>query len=274
MRPIYVTIVGSRLYGIAKDDSDYDIKGIGFNEVDEYCGLKSKEQQDYSNGKEGKESYNGTIYEVRRCFHLLFKGNPTVLEPFCVDKKFVLHTSPIGENIAKFVRENMITKHFFQPYFGYHYSQIKEFTSSNREGKRKDLFDKYGFDGKFSGHAYRLAKQCVMIMKTGVLNPTLEGEDRDIVMKMRNYEYTKEECLSFLTKNVDEMNAAFASSKLPEKPDYDKVNAFVDRVVHEYLHNEYKNKYTIFGRFKSYCKKKLSISVKPFDINQIPAIKS
>jgi hypothetical protein len=258
MKPIYVAIVGSRLYGFAKDDSDYDLKGIGLGEVSEYCGLKSKEQQDYSNGKEGKDNYNGTIYEVRRCFHLLFKGNPTILEPFFVDPKYVLHTTKVGDLISKFVREHMITKHFFKPFFGYHYSQIKEFTSSNREGKRKDLFDKYGFDGKFSCHSYRLAKQCVQLMKTGILNPTLVGEDLDIAMKMRNYEYTKEECLSFLNGNVVEMNEAFASSKLPDTPNMDIVNKFVTDVVHSYLFRCYEGQ------------EHLLLGTKEFDISHYP----
>lgn len=258
MKPIYVTVVGSRLYDIAKSDSDYDIKGIGFGELDEYCGMKSKEQEDYSNSKTGADSFNGTIYEVRRCFHLLFKGNPTVLEPFFAGDKFILHTTDVGDKIAKFVRENMISKHFYKPYFGYHYSQIKEFTNSNREGKRKDLFDKYGFDGKFAGHAYRLSKQCVGLMKTGVLDPTLRGEDRDIVMKMRNYEYSKEECLAFLNNNTVEMEAAYAASTLPDVPDANKVNAFVKEVVHSYLFRAYDNmEYLVLGD-------------KQFDINRYP----
>lgn len=272
MRPIYVTIVGSRLYGIAKDDSDYDIKGLGFNELDEYCGLKKKEQQDYSNGKEGKDSFNGTIYEVSRCFHLLFKGNPTVLEPFWVEPKYILHTSPIGEKIASFVRENFMTKHFFQPYFGYHYSQIKEFESSNRVGKRKELFEKYGFDGKFAGHAYRLAKQCVMIMNDGKLDPTLKGEDRDIVMKMRNYEFTKDECLKYLNDNITDMNNAFEKSKLPEKPDYDKINKFVTEVIHEYLYEQYREHNTVTGRVKTFFKKKLHLEPLEFNISKYPLI--
>lgn len=258
MKPIYVAIVGSRLYEVAKDDSDYDLKGLGFGEVSEYCGLQAKEQSDYSNGKLGSSSYNGIVYEVRRCFHLILKGNPTMLEPFCVDRKYLLHTTVIGDLIAKFVRENMITKHFFQPYFGYHYSQIKEFTSSNRVGKRKDLFDRYGYDAKCSAHAYRLAKQCVMIMKTGILDPSLKGEDRDIVMKMRNYEYTKEECLSFLNGNVVEMNEAFASSKLPDSPNIDKVNKFVTDVVHNYLFRCYEGQ------------EHLILGVKEFDISHYP----
>jgi hypothetical protein len=239
MKPIYIAIVGSRLYGTNKDDSDFDVKGVGLNEIDEYCGLKSKEQQDYSNGKLGNENFNGTIYEVRRCFNLLFKGNPTILEPFCADSKFVLHTTPIGEIVARFVRDNMITKHLFLPFFNYHYSQIKEFTTSIRVGKRKDLFDTYGYDGKFASNAYRLAKQCVMLMSEGKLDPTLKGVDKDIVSKMRNYDYTKEECLSFLNNNINEMNDAFASSKLPEKPDYDKVNSFVSNIVQSYIIHNY-----------------------------------
>jgi predicted nucleotidyltransferase len=159
MQPIYVTIVGSRLYGINKPDSDHDIKGVGFCDIDEYIGLKSNEQKDYSNGKEGAESFNGTIYDIRRVFHLLFKGNPTVLEPFFAPKQYIIHTCEVGDNIAKFVRENLVSKHFFQPYKGYHHSQIKEFVNSNRTGKRKDSFEQYGYDGKF-------ARTCVSSCKT------------------------------------------------------------------------------------------------------------
>ena len=260
MKPIYVSIVGSRLYGINHAESDVDIKGIGFGELDEYCGLKTKEQDDYSNGKEGKDSYNGTIYEVRRCLKLLLTGNPTVIEPFFADPKYILHTTKLGEHIAKFVRENIISKHFFKPYFYYHRDQIKEFTNSNREGKRKELFEKYGFDGKFAGHAYRLAKQCVMLMKTGKLNPTIVGEDKEIIMKMRNYEYTKEECLSFLNNNVNEMNEAFASSTIPETVDREKVNTFVSDVVLSYLHRIYE------GR------EHLILGENQFDISKYPLV--
>lgn len=248
MKPIYVTVVGSRLYGIAKEDSDYDIKGLGFGEVDEYCGMKKKEQVDYSNGKDGKDSYNGTVYEIRRCFQLLLTGNPTVIEPFFAEPKFVLHTTEVGEIVAKFVRENMISKHFFKPYFYYHRDQITEFTNSKREGKRKELFEKYGFDGKFAAHGYRLAKQCVGLMKTGTLNPTIVGEDQEVIMKMRNYEYSKEECLAFLTKNIAEMDEAFANSTIPESVDREKVNAFVSEVVLDYLAKVYLGtEHLIFG---------------------------
>jgi predicted nucleotidyltransferase len=235
LHPIYVTIVGSRLYDIAKETSDYDIKGCAFGALDEYCGLANKEQDDFSNGKEGAQNYNGTIYEIRRIFHLLFKGNPTVLEPFFASPKFVIHSTDIGEQIAKFVRENMISKHFYKPYFGYHYAQIKEFEVSNRVGKRKELFDTYGFDAKFAAHAYRLARQCVMLMETGKINPTLEGKDREIVMKMRTYGYTKEECLAFLNGNVKEMEAAYAASKLPDMPDKAKINEFVTQTIAKYI---------------------------------------
>lgn len=235
LHPIYVTIVGSRLYGIAKEDSDYDIKGIAFGEMNQYCGMKKLPQDDYINGKEGKESYNGTIYEIRRCFELLGVGNPTMIEPFFASKEFIIHTTEVGEEVANFVRKNMVSKHFFQPYFGYHYSQIKEFENSRREGKRKELYETYGFDGKFAGHAYRLARQCVEIMTTGSLNPTLCNEDKDIIMKMRNYEYTKEECSAKLQSNIVDMEAALASSTLPETYDKAKVDAFVTNLVQKWV---------------------------------------
>jgi predicted nucleotidyltransferase len=231
LHPIFVSVVGSRLYDIAHEDSDYDIKGVAFGEVDQYCGLKVLKQDDYSNGKTGKDYYNGTIYEIRRCFELLEVGNPTMIEPFFASSKYVIHSTAIGEKVAKFVRENMISKHFFKPYFGYHYSQIKEFEHSQREGKRKELFDKYGFDGKFAGHAYRLSKQCVGLMTTGILDPTLRDQDKEIVMNMRNYKYSKQECLVHLQQNIVDMETALANSKLPDTIDREQVNKFVTETV-------------------------------------------
>jgi predicted nucleotidyltransferase len=239
MKPIYVTIVGSRLYGINHEDSDTDIKGIGFSSIDKYLGLNFSELKpvEYTNNLLGGESINGSVFDVRKAIALLLKGNPTILEPFMVDDKFIIHNSDIGKKIVSFVKNNMISKHFFNPYFGYHYSQIKEFTNSQREGKRKQLFDTYGFDGKFAGHAYRLAKQCVELMKTGTLNPTLRGHDIDIVMNMRNYVYTKEECLSYLNNNINEMNEALNQSTLPDSIDFEKVNGFVISILDDYIKN-------------------------------------
>src|ERR1700722_12502796 len=102
-----------------------------------------------------------------------------------------------------------------------------------------------------------------MIMKTGKLDPTLIGLDKEIVMKMRNYEYSMEECLEFLTNNVVEMNEAFASSTIPEKPNYDKVNAFVSRIIHEYLYKIHEGDLISF--LNPY-----SLKHSNFDINNYP----
>jgi hypothetical protein len=72
-------------------------------------------------------------------------------------------------------------------------------------------------------------------MRDGVLNPMIEGEDREIVMNMRNHVYSKEECLKYLQDTNMEMDMSVANSTLPDKPDFNKINKYVTNVVYEYI---------------------------------------
>lgn len=189
--PVFVSIVGSRLYGMSTEESDTDIKGIMLEDVDQIVGLRHIEQQEYKNDLEGKDHIEGTLYTISRLMHLLMKGNPTVLEPFFADPKFHVLDSRIGFNIREFVRGTFLTKHLFKPYSAYHRAQVRKLQTIEPVGKRKAIVEQFGYDVKFAAHAYRLATQCVQIMKEGTLNPTMTGDTLQIAKDMRAGKYIK-----------------------------------------------------------------------------------
>jgi predicted nucleotidyltransferase len=235
--PLYVTTVGSKLYNIDTESSDRDFKGFGHETLDCILGLKNFEQQDYDNHLEGAAQVQGVLYSTRRFFHILMKSNPTVLEVVFADKKYVVHSTPLGEEICSFVRKNMVTKAYFKSYSAYHMAQMRKMQTINPIGKRKELVDKYSYDVKFAAHAIRLAKQCSEVMMTGELNPTLSGNIRDTIIAIRNGLVSKEDALKLMEESDKEMYVAYGKSKLADNIDFDFVNEYLVGIYREYVRN-------------------------------------
>lgn len=240
MKPAFVTVVGSKLYGISTEASDTDFKGFGFAEVDEILGLKKFEQQEYNNHKpDGPEKTEGVIYDIRRYIHLCRKANPTVIEIAFADPKFSLHFTMVGLEVADFVKKEMLTQALFPSYSAYHRAQVKKLQSMDRVGKRAEIVFKHGYDVKFASHAYRLARQCVIVLSEGVLRPTLDPEDKELCMKIRQGEFSKDECLAILDMVDKQMYAAHKDTKLKKLPDFDRCNNFLVDLYQRYLKGEF-----------------------------------
>jgi predicted nucleotidyltransferase len=250
MKPIFVTMVGSRLYGINTEKSDIDHKGFAFAEVDEIIGLKNFEQQMYTNNAEdGPTKVEGTIYSVDRYVNLCMKGNPTVIEIAFAGENHWLHYSQVGVEVINYVKENFLTKSLFKPYSAYHMAQMRKLQSMERTGKRAEMVKELGYDAKFASHAFRLARQCVIVMKEGILRPTLDPEDRELCMRIRSGTFTKEEALEILNDVDKQMYSAYKDSTLPEAPDFNKANDFVTKLHMDYLHGKFDDQFKEFTPF-------------------------
>lgn len=242
MKPLYVTVTGSKLYGTNTPKSDTDFKGICFPEVHELIGLSNFEQQEFKQGPDdGPDKAEGTIFTVEKYLRLCLKGNPTVIELAFAGEDFHIHTTKIGEEVNDYVRNNMITKHLFKPYSAYHRAQIKKLQSMNRTGKRAQSVIDNGYDPKFAMHAYRLARQCVIVMEEGILRPTLDVDDREMALKIREgkVNFSKDEVLSILEDVDKDMHTAYKNSSLKEKPNFNDTQDFLVDLHHRYLKGEY-----------------------------------
>lgn len=247
MKPLFITVVGSFLYGMITPTSDKDIKGVCFAEIDEMLGLKNFEQQLWDNGVEdGPEKIEGQIIEVGKYVNLCMGGNPTVIEIAWAPEKFWIHTSLVGLEINQFIRENMFSQRLFKAYSAYHRAQMRKMESMTRIGKRAKDVEKFGYDPKFCGHAFRLAKQCVGVLTNHTLNPTMEGSDLEIVMKMRHGILSLEEAKEYLIQVDKEMYDAHKASSLPETPDFNKVNKWLTDLKLRYIRGEFDNQFVPF----------------------------
>ena len=88
IRIIYACESGSRAWGFASPDSDYDVRFIFVRPVEDY--LRVKELPDYIDA-ELNEVYDINGWDLKKFFKQLYKSNPVIFE--WADSPIVYRTS-------------------------------------------------------------------------------------------------------------------------------------------------------------------------------------
>ena len=94
-----------------------------------------------------------------------------------------------------------------------HYWDWKE----NRNQKRSELEEKYGYDTKHGSHLIRLLRMGKEILETGVVH--VFRPDAKELLEIRNGALKYEELLSMASSLEEEVKKAYESSKLPKEVD-------------------------------------------------------
>lgn len=136
-RTILLALTGSRGYGLATEDSDYDYRGVFVATKPYYLGFDKIEQQDQGwTCGEGLFPYltkDTCIYELRKFLQLSAANNPNILELLWF--KHYLHLTHVGQELVRHKQLFLSTK-VRQTYSGYGYAQIRKL-----ESHRKWLLD-------------------------------------------------------------------------------------------------------------------------------------
>lgn len=225
--------MGSIAYGTNSDASDVDIYGfcvpskdIVFPHLDgEIPGFGRQKKRfdqyqqhhikDQSSGKE----YDLSIYSIVKYFHLCMDNNPNMLDSLFVPARCILHSTEVG-NMVREHRRMFLHKGSWHKHKGYAYSQLNKMRSQNRHGKRKETYDKYGFDVKFAMHAVRLLYQSEMILTEHDLD--LERH-REHLKAIRRGEISEEDIRNWASDKEKALERMYENSTLPWGPDEDAI---------------------------------------------------
>jgi len=175
---------------------------------------------------------------------LYMKGNPTLAELPFADKKYWTIDTYYGDKMMTFIRENMVTQHLFNGYYGYYHDQIKCFVQKSgvHREKRRELVEKFGFDCKMASHAYRIGVQGAELFTTGRITPTMSGEELKTALALKQGgHHTREEVIGLVKELGEKMKVAKENSTLPKEPDFDKVNNFCVELHKEYYYGKKDN---------------------------------
>jgi hypothetical protein len=206
---IYRCVVGSRAYNLEDENSDTDYRGIYLPPADLQWSLYGVPEQLES--KNTEECY----WELQKFLILALKANPNVLE--CLNTPLIEFKNDIAAELWS-MRGVFFTKLIYQTYNGYVMSQFKKL--------EQDLRARGEIKWKHAMHLIRLLLQGIEILREGELVVKV-GANRDKLLSIKHGLMDWEAINDWRLILHKDFENAFAKTKLPERPDYEKVNRFL-----------------------------------------------
>ena len=204
-------VVGSRAYGLDEPGSDTDLRGVYLPPAELHWSLAGVPEQ--LENPEREEVY----WELQKFLTLALKANPNVLE--CLYTPRVEDAAPLGEELLG-MRDAFLSKLVYQTYSGYVMSQFKKLhrhRENHGEVKPKHVM-----------HLVRLLLSGIGVLEGGRLRVRVE-EHRDRLLAIRRGEMEWDEVDRWRRALHEAFDRAYARTRLPERPDYARVNAFLVR---------------------------------------------
>ncbi len=212
---IYRCVVGSRAFGLASRDSDTDRRGIFLPPAELQWSIFGVPDQIES--PETEECY----WELQRFLTLALKANPNVLE--CLYTPMVERATPLARKLLE-MRSAFLSRLVYQTYNGYVASQFKKLS--------QDLRNKGAIKWKHAMHLIRLLLSGITVLREGFV-PVHVDQHRGRLLSIRDGKTKWDDVNKWRLELHKEFDAAFAETKLPEQPDYERVNAFLIKARRE-----------------------------------------
>ena len=210
-RVILKVVIGSRAYGLERDGSDTDRRGVFLPPAELHWSLYGvPEQIDDEPGQQ-------TFWELQKFLVMGCKANPNVLE--CLWSPLVESATPLGRELLA-LRSALLSQLVFQTYSGYVASQFRKIEADLRQhGAPK---------WKHVMHLLRLLTAGVGVLATGEV-PVDVGDQRPRLLAVRRGQLAWEEVQAWRQELHVRFTAAAQATRLPVRPDYERVDAFLRR---------------------------------------------
>ncbi len=205
----YRCVMGSRAFGLNTPDSDTDLRGFYLPPARLQWGLQEVPEQ-----LEGDEQ---TYWEARKFLLLALKANPNVLE--CLYSPLPLTVTPLAQELLD-IRGAFLSRLVYQTYNGYVMGQFKKLDSDLRN---------YGeVRPKHVMHLLRLLLSGIHALNHGEVLVDV-GELRPTLLAVKTGEMNWQETNAWRLALHKEFDQAYEQTKLPERPDYAKVEQWLVR---------------------------------------------
>ncbi len=206
---IYRCVVGSQAYGLSDEASDVDRRGIYLPPAELHWSLYGVPEQIENN--DTQEAY----WELQKFLVMALKANPNILE--CLHTPLVEYTTPLAEELLAH-RKRFLSKLIYQTYNGYVMSQFKKL--------EQDLRARGEIKWKHAMHLMRMLLSGISALREGELRVRLD-EERDALLTIKRGERAWPDVNAWCLRLHKEFDEAFASTHLPERPDYAWANEFL-----------------------------------------------
>jgi predicted nucleotidyltransferase len=218
MKIITKVLVGSRLHGLANEQSDYDYRGIHMHELkDVLSPFKTLKNTSWIEG-----DVDNTSYELADFCKQATHGNATILEVFFSNE--IIETSPIADKMRANWHKFIDTDKVVMASRGYASNQLN----------KMQLFDDIGVKdqhrtSKFAIAYCRVLWQCSEFLRTGEFKCQIdEGDLKDFLLMLKHGwsdEYIPECTERFAKLQADVTENWKTATKM--KPDIKWIEEFI-----------------------------------------------
>jgi uncharacterized protein len=206
---VYRCIVGSKAYGLDNDESDTDRRGIYLAPPELQWSLAGAPEQLEN------EATQETYWELQKFLMMALKANPNVLE--CLYTPFIETKTPLVDELLA-MRSIFLSRFIYQTYNGYVLSQFKKLEA--------DLRTRGEPRWKHAMHLIRLLLSGITILREGFVMVRVDTY-REQLLSIKRAEMPWTEVNAWRLSLHREFDKAFTETALPERPDYEKADAFL-----------------------------------------------
>jgi predicted nucleotidyltransferase len=207
---IYRCVIGSRAYGLEHDESDTDRRGVYLPPAEAHWSLYGVPGQ--LENADTQETY----WELQKFLTLALKANPNVLE--CLYTPLIEHATALARELLD-MRHAFLSKTIHQTYNGYVLSQFKKIQG--------DLRNRGAVKWKHVMHLLRLLISGVTALREGHVPVRVEPQHRERLLAVKHGQLRFEEVEQWRLSLHKQFDEAAVKSKLPDRPDYERANAFL-----------------------------------------------
>jgi predicted nucleotidyltransferase len=226
-------VMGSHAYGTQSDDSDQDIYGFtippkgrifphtkGLIPRFDDCPTFGQYQKHHID-MDGKE-YDFQIYGIIKYFKLIMDNNPNMIDSLFVPQECITHMTEVGR-ILRRNRKKFLHKGSYHRYRGYAHSQLSDM-DRDREGSRKEIVEKHGYDTKAAYHVVRLVLQAEEILTEGDLHLR---RNKDILKNIRNGEWSHDRVEEYFHDKEKKLDELYETSDLRHEVNHSEIKGIL-----------------------------------------------
>jgi predicted nucleotidyltransferase len=213
-------VVGSRAFGLANENSDYDYQGIFVAPTEEFLSVFPSVQDSYN-----YKNPDTTYHEVGKFCKLALGCNPTVLDLLWLDSYNV--RTQLGTELINLRNNFLSAPRVRGAYFGYANDQYDKLLKDSRREKR----------AKNARHFLRLLEHGTNLYLHGTYSVKVKDPEEIIELGYRIAD--GEIQLAKHNLSIAEIEMSIERSPLPAKPNLEPINEWLLKVRHEFY--QYRN---------------------------------
>lgn len=227
-RSIVVAYRGSIAHGMYQPNElnsidDKDVMAVCVPNLTHYFGLR--EFGSHGTVEVKKDEWDIVAYEARKFIRLLAQGNPNVMSILWLEPQFYLKVSRAFGLLLEH-RELFVGRHVYKSFSGYAHGQEHRMTHPAFEGymgaKRREKYEKFGFDCKNAAHLIRLLRMCIEFLKDGQFY--VKRSDSSQLLEIKRGEWSLGRVQAEAARLFDLADKAYLESNLPVSPNLNEIN--------------------------------------------------